>query len=64
MSGVKGGKNYEEELKKVYLLLDIAVLISLFQGREVFAEAKYDYIDRFSEGLAEAEKVYKFGYIQ
>ena len=39
-------------LKKISMLLIMAMIIGIFQTGEVFAKAKYDEVGAFSEGLA------------
>ena len=40
-------------LKKISVLLIMAMIVGIFHTGEVFAEPKYDYIGSFQEGLAE-----------
>ena len=50
-------------LKKISMLLILAMIVGIFQTGEVFAEAKYDDVEAFREGLARVEKYGKYGYI-
>ena len=50
-------------LKKISVLLILAMIVGIFQTGEVFAEAKYDEVGSFSEGLALVEKDHKCGFI-
>ena len=50
-------------LKKISVLLILAMIVGIFQTGEVFAEAKYDKVGSFSEGLARVEKGGKYGFI-
>ena len=40
-------------LKKISVLLIMAMILGIFHTGEVFAEPKYDYIGSFQEGLAQ-----------
>ena len=50
-------------LKKISVLLILAMIVGIFQTGEVFAKAKYDEVGSFSEGLARVEKDGKDGFI-
>ena len=50
-------------LKKISVLLILAMIVGIFQTGEVFAKAKYDSVGDFSEGLASVGKDGKYGYI-
>ena len=50
-------------LKKISVLLILAMIVGIFQTGEVFAKAKYDEVGSFSEGLAVVMKDDKYGYI-
>ena len=54
-------------LKKISVVLILAMIVGVFQTGEVFAESKYDHIDSFSEGLAMVrigdEETEKYGFI-
>ena len=50
-------------LKKISVLLILAMIVGIFQTGEVFAEAKYDEVGAFREGLASVKKDGKYGYI-
>ena len=50
-------------LKKISLLLIVAMIVGIFQAGEVFAEAKYDEVESFHEGLAWVLKDGEYGCI-
>ena len=56
-------------LKKILVLLILAMIVGIFQTGEVFAKAKYEFVGAFSEGLALVTTIddywvtRKYGYI-
>ena len=50
-------------LKKISVLLILAMIVGIFQTGEVFAKAKYDDVGAFRKGMASVGKDGKYGYI-